>query len=117
MNVIPVLINLTDPWELGEALGWKSFKGKIIRIDSDKERWRALIELEYEMNHSGLSFRFLVASPRHGEDRIEYMTHKKRVTCAFIGIQDVPKSAVYMPNTENWRGGIAFIGDMVLSDI
>src|SRR5690625_4045547 len=117
MNVIPVLINLTDPWELGEALGWKSFKGKIIRIDSDKERWRALIELEYEMNHSGLSFRFLVASPRHGEDRIEYMTHQKRVTCAFIWIQDVAEGVVDMHNTENWSGVVAFIRVMVLGEI
>lgn len=116
MSPAQVSIVLSDPWELGEALNWEPLKGELLRAERGEHGGRALIELERSIAYRGSDCRFVVASPRHVGDEIASLQLRKSVACAFIGISDAQAASSGVPDTREWRGGVAFIGDISLID-
>ncbi len=117
MNSLRVLIVLSDPWELGEALNWEPLKGELLRREAGGHGGRALIKLEKIITYRGSSCRFVVASPRHQGKEITYLQRRETVSCAFTGISDSQAALGGAPETLGWRGGIAFIGDIRVIDV
>lgn len=116
MNSQQVSIVLSDPWELGEALNWEPLKGELLRMETGEHGGRALIELERSITYQGPDCRFVVASPRHVGEEIASLQLRKSVACAFTGISDAQAESSGVPDTREWRGGLAFIGDIRLID-
>jgi len=55
-----VVLHLSKPWDLGEALGWSSLPAVVGYRDGD--RW--LVELERPFRFCESEYRFFVVSPR-----------------------------------------------------
>src|SRR5699024_5996653 len=107
MTPLQVSIVLSDPWELGEALNWKPLSGELLRMEPGEHGGRALIELERSIAYRGSDCRFVVASPRHVGEEIASLQLRKSVVCAFTGISDAQAVSSGIPDTREWRGGIA----------
>ena len=61
---IKVTLQLSDPWELGEALGWPSITGVV--SDVTDESW--LVELDEPFDYEGTRYQYVVITARH-EDK------------------------------------------------
>lgn len=103
---VSVSIQVTDPWELGEL----RFRGRIVALSQDPER--VLIELSAPFLHKTVSYRFVVASPRAVETNLLAIKPGETVQCAHIGVADL-QDTDRVPDLKHWRGGLAFIGDVV----
>lgn len=80
---------------------------------ADNERGgQALIKLDYAINYHGSIWRYLVAAPRLQGDEIAMLQAGKKIPCAFIGISDQQAESNVPPDRNEWRGGLAFIGDI-----
>lgn len=106
-----ILISISDPWELGESLRWQPLRGELIESVSDEHGGRALIKLDEAVNYHGSACRYAIASPRHKGNEIGAVQAGKKLVCAFIGISE-QQAEVSPLDTKNWRGGLAFIGDL-----
>lgn len=55
-----IVIHLSKPWEIGEALGWEALPATVCH--RDRERW--LIELDSPFSFRHVDYRYFVVSPR-----------------------------------------------------
>ncbi len=58
---IKVKLQLSDPWEMGEALGWQPFTGLVSDLTGDS--W--LVELDEPFDYAGTRYQYVVISARH----------------------------------------------------
>jgi hypothetical protein len=107
-----ISISVSDPWELGEALKWQSLRGELLQMVNDDHGGRALIKLHDAVNYRGSVWRYVVAAPRHQGNEIAGLQTGKKVLAAFTGISDQQAESSGALNTSNWRGGLAFVGDL-----
>ena len=112
MNPMRISISISDPWELGEALRWKSLQGELLRMVNDEHGGRALIKLDEVIDYRGSNWRYVVAVPRYQGNDIAALHTGKKVLAAFTGISDQQAESTNALDTSNWRGGLAFIGDI-----
>jgi hypothetical protein len=101
------VIKLSDPWEMGEALGWPAIPGTVVH--SDAASW--LVELDQPITYANADYRFLVVSSRH-----------EGMPLAKAALEDVPRNMVRTTaeraSSESpcdvswWRGGHAMIGSV-----
>ena len=112
MNPMRISISISDPWELGEALKWQPLRGELLQTVNDEHGGRALIKLDDAINYQGSNWRYVVATPRHQESEIAGLQSGKKVVSAFTGISDQQAESSSPLDTSNWRGGLAFIGDV-----
>ena len=107
-----IIICISDPWELGEALKWQPLQGELLRMTSDEGGGRALIKLDAALSYRGSTWHYVIAAPRHqGNEMAELQTGKK-VPAALTGIPDQQAESSRVLDTRNWRGGLAFLGDV-----
>ena len=74
-----IVIHLSKPWELGEALGWEALPATVCR--RDRERW--LVELDNPFCFQHVEYRYFVVSPRlpgWGLDDAEMLEVPCRIT-------------------------------------
>jgi hypothetical protein len=107
-----IAISVSDPWDFGEAIGWKSLAGQMLQIVDDEQGGRALIMLDEAVNHRGSAWRYLVAKVRHQGDKITALQSGKKVLSSMIGISDERARSAQPLDTDHWRGGLALIGDL-----
>lgn len=107
-----ISISISDPWELGEALKWQPLRGELLRLVSDERGGRALIRLDAPVNYRGSAWRYVVAVPRHQGNEIAGLETGQKVLAAFTGIPDQHAESNEALDTSNWRGGLAFVGDV-----
>lgn len=105
-----VTISVSDPWDLGEALGWRVLTGELVRLEDDDHGGRALIRLDAPIEHAGVSCSHVIASPRHAGDALASLASGQSVLCGFIGVADASAATAISLDTSGWRGGLAFIG-------
>lgn len=110
MSQTRISIEISDPWELGEALHWERLQGTLLQTVNDGQGGRALVELDKPVSYKNLRCHFVVASPRLEGDQIAEVQTWEKVFCAFIGISDDQARSSAALDTSTWRGGIAFIG-------
>lgn len=107
-----VTLSLSDPWELGEALGWPTLIGTVVHRGTKK--W--LVELNQPFTHSGVEYRFLVVSARHAHSTLADST-SKWVPCNIVRTTVDRASEVDPCDLSWWRGGGAMIGSMAASHV
>jgi hypothetical protein len=112
MTAQRVSILISDPWDLGESLGWRALPGVLVTTRNDGQGGRALIQLDNTISYKGSAYRYVVASPRHQGREISDLKDHKKVDATLTGIADNQAHSRDALNTSNWRGGLAFIGEI-----
>jgi hypothetical protein len=107
-----ISIIISEPWELGESVKWQPLRGQLLQAVNDELGGRALIKLDEGICYRGSNWRFVVATPRHQGDNIVSLHNGKRVASALTGISDQQAESSSPLDTSNWRGGLAFVGDV-----
>jgi hypothetical protein len=102
-----VVIKLSDPWEMGEALGWPAISGTVAH--SEAASW--LVELDRPFVHANAEYRFLVVSSRH-EDKSLANAVSEDVLCNIIRTTPERASSESPCDVSWWRGGHAMIGSV-----
>lgn len=103
-----VVLQLSDPWDMGEALGWPRMPGRVV-LESDGS-W--LVELDDPFRYAGAEYRFVVVSPRHvgvnlGEASRQSVPCNMTRTTSERATSDDPCDVSW------WRGGRAMVGSVV----
>ena len=107
-----VSLTISDPWEVGEALGWERLPGELLLRVHDEHGGRALIKLDSPITYGGSTWRFVVAAPRLVGKGLAGLDGGETVGCGFIGICDQQASSSLALDTSHWRGGLAFIAGL-----
>ena len=103
-----VLLQLSDPWSMGEALGWPKICGTVAHRGS--ESW--LVEIDQPFVYEDTEYRFVVISPRHvGEQLIG--ADVATVSCAMIRTTREFAESASPCDVTWWRGGHSMIGSVV----
>jgi hypothetical protein len=117
----PIVIRLSDPWELGEVLGWQELRAVIIDVETatDKlyrsQQEMAIVRLDDPFVFRNTSCEYFVASPRHRGSSLSRLASGQSVFC---GITQIPEEKAHSRdafNLSKWRGGIAAIATLEAS--
>lgn len=106
-GLMRVAIKLTDPWEMGDVLGWAAIPGTVLRRDAAS--W--LVELDTPVLYSNTEYRFLIVSSRHGDIPLAEATLQD-VSCNMIRTTTERASSTAPCDASWWRGGHAMIGSI-----
>lgn len=104
-----ISITISDPWELGEATKWQPLCGNLLQT---RDEGRGLIKLDDAVSYGGSIWHFAIASPRRRGDEVGALQTGKKVAATFIGISDEQAGSADAFDTHDWRGGLAFMGDI-----
>jgi hypothetical protein len=107
-----VTITISDPWEVGEAVHWRSLAGLVSQMVDDGRGGRMLIKLDDPIKYRGSAWHYLIGAPRHAGDRVVSLQTAGRLRSALTGITEQQAISDDPFDTSNWRGGLAFIGDI-----
>jgi hypothetical protein len=105
-----VALCLSDPWEIGEAIGWPTLVGTVVH--RDPKAW--LVELDHPFKFAGVEYRFLVASARHEDSSLESSVSKE-VSCNLTRTDPERVTGKNPCDLSWWRGGGAMIGSIAVS--
>lgn len=105
-----VAVSLSDPWEMGEALGWPTLTGTVVHRGSNA--W--LLELDQPFTFSETQYRFLVASARHHGSSLE-SSESGEVSCNLVRTDPGCVTGKDPCDLSWWRGGGAMIGSIAVS--
>lgn len=112
-----VTVSISDPWDLGEALGWSRLRGELLRTQNAQHRERALIRLDDAILWEGTSWRYLIAQARHVEPDIHAIFGGAEVPAGFVGITDEQATSNTQLDTSKWRGGgLVITGTLALEN-
>ena len=114
-NVRQILITVSDPWDVGEAVNWQAIRGQLLQTESTDSGGKALVRFDHPIRYHGAEYNHAVASPRHEGRNIAEIRAGKSVVCALTAISDEQAQSNNSMDTSTWRGGLAFIGDMALA--
>lgn len=112
MKAMKVSIQISDPWDLGEAMRWQPLYGELIKSSTEHVGGRALIELDSGIVYRGSSWRYVIATPRHHGDDLAQLQIGNKVFCAITGISDEQAKSSLALSMDNWRDSLGFIGDV-----
>ena len=107
-----ITLSLSDPWELGEALGWPMLAGTVVHRRA--EAW--LVELAQPFTHLGVEYRFLVVSARHADNTLADSA-SKTIACNIVRTTPDRASKADPCDLSWWRGGGAMIGSIASSQV
>ncbi len=111
-----VIIGLSDPWELGNELGWPDIRGRVIAVDLDFGGVeRMLVELDEPFEWKGVECRYFVGSPRHEGRTFRTVAEGDSVPCGWIRISSERARGASPLDTGWWRGGAAIIANVELT--
>lgn len=106
-----VRLTISEPWDLGEALGWRPLEGILMRIEDDSSGGIAVIHLDAPIETAKHSVQYLLVSIRHQGDRLSDVLVGKQIACAAIGIsREESESAIL--DTKRWRAGLGLVGSL-----
>ncbi len=111
-----VTLSITDPWELGEAIRWQPLHGEVLQFSDDVQGGRALVRLDAIVEYGGRGWNYVVVSPRHEGSRIASIQAGNPVLVACTGVTDSEAESYVRVVPETWRGGLAFIADMQVTE-
>jgi hypothetical protein len=114
MSNTRLILTISEPWELGEALKWLAIRGDLLRMVNNERGGQALIKLDEPFEHRGTVCYYLIASPRHAGFEMARLLAGETVLCSVTGTAEQPAEPSKSLDLSLWRGGIAFIGDVKL---
>ncbi len=118
LDELTVTIKLSEPWNMGELLGWKALQGKVIKTEErDKHVEAAIIQLNEPFAYEGVSCEYFVASPRYEGVFLDSLLTKKKVICALTRIPPEQVESLAPFDLSWWRGGVALIANVETTGI
>jgi len=108
---VRVVLSLSDPWELGEALGWRPIRGVVTHQELDS--W--LIKIDAPFVHSDLEYQYVVISARHSGASLDQL-RSQQVPCNVVRTTPERAQSETPCDVSWWRGGGAIIGTIVASE-
>jgi len=108
-----VTIQVSEPADLGQALSWQPLVAQILTARSDANGGVLLLQLAKAFTWKGTLCEHLVARPRHKGSSIDLLLVGSALICA---ITRIPPDRLDAPDPLDlgwWRGGVAFIGEIV----
>lgn len=103
-----ILMRISDPWELGQALHWEAFDAEIVAVSGDN----LLIHLVRPFLYKETVCEYFVASPRHERDHVDILSKGQSLFCGLTRIPSAQAHSIDPFNLTGWRGGIAAIGNL-----
>jgi len=103
-----VMLKISDPWELGEAVQWGAFPAVLLTRQGE----RVLLGIKQPFEFKGMKREFFVASPRHRGDSVDQLYQGLSLFC---GMSEIARDLAMSENpfdTSKWIGGIALIGEL-----
>jgi hypothetical protein len=116
MNTIPIRIAISEPWDLGEAISWHEQLGTLIRVENTGSREVGLISLTAKLSYKDQKWPFLLVCPRSDRMNLSAAGAGASVPCNFVGLVHEPVGTALSDVLDDWRGGLAFIGDLMHAD-
>ena len=116
MNAIPIRIAISEPWDLGEAISWHEQLGSLIRVESTGGREVGLISLTAKLSYKNQKWPFLLVFPRSDRTNLSAVDAGASVPCNFVGLVHEPVGRALSGVLDDWRGGLAFVGDLMHTD-
>jgi hypothetical protein len=108
-----VTIQLSEPYDLGQALSWQPLAAHILAAKADENDEALLLRLEKPFTSKGALCEYFVARPRHEGARIDALLVGSAILCAMTRIPPDRLQAADPFDLGWWRGGIACIGELV----
>jgi hypothetical protein len=105
-------VSVSDPWEFGEAIGWRPLVGSLLKIEDDDHGGKALIMFDDVVSYGGAPWRYVVATVRHQGESITALRSGNVVLGSMIGITDEQAESTHPLDVAHWRCGLAFVGDI-----
>lgn len=115
MKAARVRISLSDPWDLGESIGWRILHGSVVMTSREGRGGRVLVRLDLPILFRGESYQFAVGAPRHEDAHMGALQGGDEVFCSFVGVSEEQARSESPLSTEHWRGGLSFIGTIALT--
>jgi hypothetical protein len=104
-----VVLTVSDPWDLGEAIAWRAMRGAVTHMEADA--W--LVRIDSPFVHSNIEYQYLVVSSRHVGSRLEGVgTHE--LSCNIIRTTPERASSTTPCDLSWWRGGGAMVGALAV---
>ena len=100
-----VVLAVSDPWGLGEAIEWQPIPGSVVHMEGDV--W--LVKVDAPFVHSDIEYHYLIASPRHAGSTF-VQAGLKQVPYNVIRISAERALSATPCDLAWWRGGGAMIG-------
>ena len=103
-----VMLKISDPWELGEAVQWEAFLAVLLTRQGE----RVLLRIKQPFEFKGKKREFFVASPRHRGDSVNQLYQGRSL---FRGMSEIAHDVAMSESpfdTSRWIGGIALIGEL-----
>ena len=100
-----VVVSLSDPWDMGEALGRDTILASVIHRAANA--W--LLEVIEPFIYEDVEYRFIVVSPRHAGKSLAGSVSQD-VPCNMIRTTPERAMAADPCDVSWWRGGGAMIG-------
>lgn len=114
----PIVIRLSDPWELGELLGWQELRAVIIDAEATTDKLyrsqqeMAIVRLDDPFVFRNTSCEYFVASPRHRGSSLRRLVSGQSVFCGITRISEEKAHSRDAFDLSEWRGGIAAIATL-----
>lgn len=111
-----VYIRLSDPWDLGKALGWRQLEGSIVNIKFDDGLpVSVLVKLSESFNYKDTDCEYFIVSKRLKDGDFGAFAHGSALFSAMTRIPSSQVSADDPFDLSYWRGGVAIIGEIELT--
>ncbi|MFO1392340.1 MAG: hypothetical protein U1F09_01070 [Steroidobacteraceae bacterium] len=112
MHPVPILITVSEPWDVGEAVAWAQIRGEIVAIESGPNRDRALVRFAAPLQYRGAGYHSAVAYPRVAGTWISDVDSGSVVGVALTCTTADASVGAAVPDSSAWRGGLAFVADL-----
>lgn len=107
-----VFVEISDPWELGEALNWPLLTGQLVECKSSEDAQIFVFKLDQEITYKNEKYYRFLVSNRHDGDAVTDIYSGRSVPCAYESISHQPdKAEKIMPDRR-----LYFIGSLSLTN-
>ena len=109
-----VIIEISDPWELGEHRKWEHLTGIIIDVNENSDN--LIIRIDQSFIFRNVECTYFIASPRHAGVDFKQFIHGESIVCGLTRITSEQANSRNPFDLSKWRGGIGIIGTIRHSD-
>jgi hypothetical protein len=109
-----IQIRLSEPFDLGEALGWSELPGRIIAADASVDAGQVLLRLDDPVRHEGVTCEYVVATPRLDDGDLGTLVRDGSLFCNLTPTSPERARSDDPFDLSWWRGGLACIGEIYL---
>ncbi|NQU40346.1 MAG: hypothetical protein HQ523_10375 [Lentisphaerae bacterium] len=117
----PISLVMSDPWELGESIGWEPLWGLVVKCGVrpsggfGPKREALIIRLAEPLSFKGIRYEYLQGSPRHEVDALADLQKGEDLFCSFVCIPPEQVDSDKPFDLNWWRGGGTITGTVTFA--